>query len=176
MKYHQVTLGSKILKIPRPSAIRVRLPSSAPKVAPGRRKSTGAGREFTTPSRKKQRGKLAPCGDRRRIDRPTGVEKLQQLLARAIVVPGPVAFDDCDQLGGHLVAPVLGIEEDGEIEPCLMVAGIGRDLSHNRGSIADGGGLSGEVERRSGGNDRVVALVYFPCGRSIALAHASGYS
>jgi hypothetical protein len=47
-------------------------------------------------SRKKQRGKLAPCGDGRRIDRPPSVEKLQQLLARAIVVPAPVAFDDFD--------------------------------------------------------------------------------
>jgi hypothetical protein len=61
---------------------------------------------------------------------------LQQLLARAIVVPGPVAFDDFDELGGRLLAPVLCIEEDGEIEPRLMVAGIGRDLSHQLGSGA----------------------------------------
>jgi hypothetical protein len=42
---------------------------------------------------------------------------LQQLLARAIVVPGPVVFDDFNELGGRLLAPVLSIEEDGEIEP-----------------------------------------------------------
>jgi hypothetical protein len=50
---------------------------------------------------------------------------LQQLLARAIVVPGSVAFDDFNELGGRLLAPVLSIEEDGEIEPRLMVAGVG---------------------------------------------------
>src|SRR3984893_14044709 len=114
--------------------------------------------EFPPPSRKEQRGEFTPGADRRRIDRPPGVEKLQQLLARAIVVPGPVAFDDFNELGGRLLAPVLGIEQDGEIEPRLMVAGIGRDLTHQLGSIADGGGLSGEVERRSGGNDRGVTL------------------
>src|ERR1700730_9309644 len=116
------------------------------------------GAEFPPPSRKKQRGEFAPGADRRRIGRSPGVEKLQQLLARAIVVPGPVAFDDFNELGGRLLAPILGIEDDGEIEPRLMVAGIGRDLSHKLGSIANGGGLSGEVERRSGGNDRVVTL------------------
>ena len=77
---------------------------------------------------------------------------MQQLLAGAIVVPGPVAFDDFNELGGRLLAPVLDIEEEGEIESRLMVAGIGRDLSDNPGSIAGGGGLSGEVERRFGGN------------------------
>jgi hypothetical protein len=79
-------------------------------------------------------------------------------------------------LCGRLLAPVPGIEEDREIEPRLMVAGIGRDLSHKLGGIADGGGLFGEGERRSGGNDRFFALVYFPCRRSIALARASGFS
>jgi hypothetical protein len=33
---------------------------------------------------------------------------LQQLLARAIVVPGPVAFDDFDQLGGRLMVARIG--------------------------------------------------------------------
>jgi hypothetical protein len=61
---------------------------------------------------------------------------LQQLLARAIVVPGPVVFNDFNELGGGLLAAVLGIEEDGEIESRLMVAGIGRDLSYKLGSIA----------------------------------------
>src|SRR3984893_9365783 len=116
------------------------------------------GAEFPPPSRKKQRGEFAPGADRRRIGRSPGVEKLQQLLARAIVVPGPVAFDDFNELGGRLLAPILGIEDDGEIEPRLMVAGIGRDLSHKLGSIAARGGLTGEVKRRSGSNDRVVAL------------------
>src|SRR3984893_13880676 len=116
------------------------------------------GAEFPPPSRKKQRGEFAPGADRRRIGRTPGVEKLQQLLARAIVVPGPVAFDDFNELGGRLLAPVLGLEEDGKIEPGLKVAGIRRDFSYKLGSIADGGGLPGEVERRSGGNDRVVAL------------------
>jgi hypothetical protein len=83
---------------------------------------------------------------------------LQQLLARAIVVPGPVAFDDFNELGGRLLAPVLGIEEDGEIEPRLMVAGIGRDLAHKLGCIAEGGGLSGKRQRCSRGNDRIVAF------------------
>src|ERR1700730_6071694 len=109
-------------------------------------------------SRKKQHRELSPGADRCRIDRPPGVEKLQQLLARAIVVPGPVAFDDFNELGGRLLAPVLGIEEDGKIEPGLKVAGIRRDFSYKLGSFADGGGLPGEVERRSGGNDRVVPL------------------
>src|SRR3984893_9220934 len=116
------------------------------------------GAEFPPPSRKKQRGEFAPGADRRRIGRSPGVEKLQQLLARAIVVPGPVAFDDFNELGGRLFAAILGIEEDGEIESRLMVVRIGRDLAHELGSIADGGGLSGEGERRLGGYDRLVAL------------------
>ena len=71
---------------------------------------------FSLPSRKKERGEFSPGAYRCRIDRPPGVEKLQQLLARAIVVPGPVAFDDFNELAGRLLAPVLCIEEDGEIE------------------------------------------------------------
>ena len=88
--------------------------------------STSRRASFPAPSRKKQRGEFSPGADRCRIDRPPGVEKLQQLLARAIVVPGPVAFDDFNELGGRHLAPILGIEEDGEIETRLMVAGVGR--------------------------------------------------
>ncbi len=87
-------------------------------------------------SRKKQRGEFSPGTYRCRIDRAPGVENLQQLLARAVVVPSPVAFDDFNELGGRRLAPVLGIEGDGEIESRLMVAGIGRDLSHQLGSVA----------------------------------------
>ena len=50
------------------------------------------GAPISPQSRKKQRGELSPGAYRRRIDLPPGVEKLQQLLARAIVVPDPVAF------------------------------------------------------------------------------------
>ena len=135
----------KGLKIPRPLVIRVRLPSSAPWVSHARR-ITEAGRRFSKPSsdtrsRKKQRGELFPGADRGGIHWPPGVEKLQQLLARAIVVPSPVAFDDGKQLGGRLLAPVLGIEEDREIEPRLMILRIGRDSLLKLRGIPDGGGL-----------------------------------
>ena len=48
------------------------------------------GAPISRQSRKKQRGEFAAGTYRCRIDRPAGVEELEQLLARAIVVPGPV--------------------------------------------------------------------------------------
>jgi hypothetical protein len=117
-------------KNPSTSVIRVRLPIvRAPKVAPGRRKSMAAGREFPPPSRKKQHGELSPGAYRCRIDHPPSVEKLQQLLAGAIFVPSPVALDDFKQRGGRLLALVLGIEKDREIKTRLMIFWIGREPS-----------------------------------------------
>ena len=89
---------------------------------------------------------------------PPDVEKLQQLLARAVVVPGAVAFDGVDELSGRLLAPGLGVEGDGEIETRLMIAGIGRGLALQLGYVADGAGLSGELQRCSRGDDRIVGV------------------
>ncbi len=82
----------KGLKIPRPSVIRVRLPSSAPKVAPGRG-AQARGRRVGVPCLQEKSsvesfrralivaGSTAPQTSKNCIN-----------CSRAIVVPGPVAF------------------------------------------------------------------------------------
>mgnify|MGYP003338238324 CR=1 FL=1 len=66
-----------------------------------------------------QRRQLAPAADGHRVHRAPGLEQLQQLLAGAVVVPGPVAADDLDQLIDRLLLLALGVEAQREVEAVI---------------------------------------------------------
>src|SRR5215510_1032925 len=66
------------------------------------------------------------------VGRTPGLEELDQLLARAVVVPLAVALDDLDEVVDRLLAAALAVQRDGEVEPGLMVARIGRDRKSTR--------------------------------------------
>src|SRR5215469_5395169 len=63
-------------------------------------------------SRKEDRRETAPGCDRERIRRPHRLEELQELLARGLLVPGPVAADDLQELVDPRLA-LAGAEERG---------------------------------------------------------------
>src|SRR5215217_2510231 len=54
-----------------------------------------------------------------------GFEELDQLLARAVLVPGAVALEDGHQSFGGLDPLAFGIERQSQVEAGLMVVGVG---------------------------------------------------
>src|SRR5262252_5623273 len=62
------------------------------------------------------------------VGRTPGLEELDELLARAVVVPFAVALHDFEQIVDRLLPAALAVQGDGEIEARLMVERIGRDL------------------------------------------------
>ena len=81
---------------------------------------------------------------------------MQQLLAGGALVPGAVPLDAGEQHVGRLVARALAGEADREIEPRLVIVGIGLDLVPQLGEVADAARLVGEFERRLRRHDRLV--------------------
>ena len=59
-----------------------------------------------------------------RILRPPCLKELEQLFARAILVPFTIAFDDLDEMLRRLHAPVRAGQSRGQIEPGLVIIGI----------------------------------------------------
>src|SRR4051794_18903786 len=72
-----------------------------------------------------QRGQLAPPRLGGGVVKAPGLEELQQLLARRLVVPGAVAPDRLQQRVHRLVALAGRVERDGEVDPCRMVVWVG---------------------------------------------------
>src|SRR5262245_26177733 len=66
--------------------------------------------------------------DGRFVGGPPGLEELDQLLARSVILPFAVALDDLDQIVDRFRAPPLAVEGNGEIEAGLMVERVGGDL------------------------------------------------
>ena len=60
--------------------------------------------------------------------RAPGIEQLQQLLARGVVVPGALLADDREKLVQRTVAIAFGVQRKREVEARLGVVGIGRKL------------------------------------------------
>src|SRR5262249_875241 len=106
------------------------------------------------------------------VGRAPGLEELDQLLARPVVIQFAIALDDLEQVIDGLLAAPLGIQRDREIEAGLMVERVRRDLLLGlsdrsdplclRAGFGEGwGGLwvVGEVGWRGGRSDRgIVAL------------------
>src|SRR5262249_52590652 len=67
------------------------------------------------------------------VGRTPGLEELDQLLARAVVVPFTIAPDDLQQIIDSLLASPLAIQGEREIEPRLMVERVGRNLGFEVG-------------------------------------------
>src|SRR4051812_64321 len=67
-------------------------------------------------SRKQNRRQFLAALDRRRIGKAPGFEELDELLARAVVVPFAVAPDDLEQMLRGVLALAFGIQRDREIE------------------------------------------------------------
>src|SRR5512133_2050758 len=78
--------------------------------------------------RKQKRRQLLAAFDRRGIGEAPGLEELDELLARAVIVPFTVALDDLEELLRRLLALALGVERDGKIEARLMIERIGEHL------------------------------------------------
>ena len=118
-------------------------------------------------SAEQQGGQLAPRGEARGVRKPPGLEELEQLGPRAILVPRPVAPDDLQQRLCRLLPPPGCIQRRGQVSPDEMVrvfnCGLGMvvavdpdaadaalSLAHNEGITAT---IVGEVRA---GNQKVV--------------------
>src|SRR5262249_56040028 len=78
-----------------------------------------------------------------------GLEQLNQLPARTVVVPFAIALDDLEQIIDRLLAPPLAVQAEREIEPRLMVERIGSDLLFEIGDGPDRFRLRGHFEPRA---------------------------
>src|SRR5271165_4199452 len=83
------------------------------------------GRELEPESREQDRGQPLAAADGRLVGRTPSLEKLHELLARAVVVPFAVALDDLDEIVDRLCAASLAVQGDREIEARLMIERIG---------------------------------------------------
>src|SRR5690606_40782055 len=79
-------------------------------------------------SGEQQRRQHAAALERCRVPGAPGLEQLEQLLARCLVVPGAVALHRGDERLGRLEAEAAGIEGDGELVAGLVVVGVLGDL------------------------------------------------
>src|ERR1051325_1084616 len=79
------------------------------------------------PLREQHRGEPLATFDRGLIGGTPCVEKLHKLLARAIIIPFAVAFDDRQQMFERIEPPVFAVERERKIEARLMIGRIGGD-------------------------------------------------
>src|SRR5262249_56110636 len=84
-------------------------------------------RSSLTSGEQDRRQPLAPV-DGGLVGGAPGLEELNQLLARAVVVPFAIALDDLEQIIDRLLAPPLAVQAEREIEPRLMVDRIAPHL------------------------------------------------
>src|ERR1700675_4141479 len=96
--------------------------------------------------------------DRGFVCRTPCIEKLNELLARAVIIPFAVALDDGDQLLERILPPALAVERQRKIEARLMIERISEDLLFELGNGAERLGLLGEFERGARRRDRGVVL------------------
>src|SRR3954468_5667429 len=82
-----------------------------------------------------QRGELAPPRQRRRVVEAPGLEELQQLPARRLLVPGLVAPDRLDQRGDRPGPVARGVERDGKVDPRRMVVRVGGEARLELGQL-----------------------------------------
>src|SRR5713226_9289318 len=105
-----------------------------------------------------RRQPLAPR-DRRLVGRTPGLEELDRLLARAVVVPFAVALDDLEEVVDRRLALSLAVQRHREVEARLVIERVGGDLLLELGDRPDRFRLLEQVERRACRRHRgVVAL------------------
>src|SRR6201987_5433017 len=80
------------------------------------------------PLSEQNRGEPLAAFDRRFIGRTPGVEKLYQLLARAVIVPFAVALDDRHQMFERIEPSALAVKRERKIKTRLMIERVGGDL------------------------------------------------
>src|SRR5665213_2823662 len=95
-----------------------------------------AGSSAKAPSGEEDRGEPLARSDAQRIAEADRREEFEQLLARRLVVPGAVAPDAVEQMVDGLFALAGGEERRSQIEPRLMVLGIGRQPHLERRGLA----------------------------------------
>src|SRR5215207_3530154 len=100
-----------------------------------------------------------PPEHRQVVGRPPGLEELDELLARRLVVPGALAPDDVDQRIDRLLAAAPGVERKGEVEAGLMVERVRLEPALELAGVAERRRLLGELDRGAGADDRRVVLL-----------------
>src|SRR5262249_25079085 len=86
-------------------------------------RSSAPDRAAARSSRKQNRRQPLTAIDGGLVGRAPGLEELDQLLARPIVIPFAIALDDLEQVIDGLLAASLGIQRDCEIEAGSVVEG-----------------------------------------------------
>src|SRR5690554_1699875 len=92
-------------------------------------------------SREQERGQAPPSGQGGLVGRPPGLEELQELLARLVLLPTAVRTEDVKELVGRRRAVARSGEHEGEVEAGLEVGRIGLDAAAERAGIAERCGL-----------------------------------
>src|SRR5829696_1051130 len=101
-------------------------------------------------SGEQERGEPPPPCQRHLVHRAPGLEELNELLARAVLVPIAVAPDDFKEVVDSFSAPPAGVQPNGEIEAGLMIHGIALDLALQVREVAKRARLLGEFDGRAG--------------------------
>src|SRR4051812_22399214 len=110
-------------------------------------------------SGKQDRGEPPPPRDRHLVRRAPGLEKLDELLASAVLVPTAIPTHDFKEVIDRFRTLPTGIEGDREVEPRLVIERVGFDPLLQIAEIAERSGLLGEVDRGAGaGERRIVRL------------------
>ena len=91
--------------------------------------------------RKQYCRKLPAASDGCRVLEAPGLEKLQKLPARAVIIKGPVLAHDIKQMVCRFIAPPLSVQHLGELHPRLVMIGIERQIAFQRHRIADFSGF-----------------------------------
>src|ERR1041385_7104341 len=84
-------------------------------------------------SGEEQRRQPAAAGQCRLVGWTPSLEKPEELLAGLVLLPTPVLGEDFKQRVDCAGAIATGVPEEGEIEPGLMVPGIGGQAAVQRG-------------------------------------------
>src|SRR5215210_9489295 len=100
-----------------------------------------------------------PPEHRHVVRRSPGLEELDELLARRLVVPGALAPDDVDQRIDRLLAATAGVERKGEVEAGLVVERVRLEPALELAGVAERRRLFGELDRGAGAGDRRVVLL-----------------
>src|SRR5690606_25480534 len=97
-----------------------------------------------SPSGKQQRRKAATAIERRLVGRTPGLEELHQLLAGLVILPTAVQPENVKKQVGGVLALVLGVQEQGELEAGVVVLRILFDPGAQFTFLAEVGRLVGK--------------------------------
>src|SRR5215217_7137981 len=78
-------------------------------------------------SGEQDRGQSPPRRKSRWVRRTPGFKELHELLARGVLVPGPVAAHDFEKLIGRFRSIAASVQRQRKIESSLMIERVGLD-------------------------------------------------